>query len=587
MKRLLPILLCLALLSGCTAAEQNTATQPQETAATQAPSLVSLYDSAHSVEQQTAGAVRAYQLGQGEYSTLLSMGDSVVAVSADGILTAVRGVNGEVAATGMAELPRDWDLSHIIANDQGVLYFAQESREIVALDLHLQPRQRSPMPEDSQGDPLLQSGGEVFYCKGSEIWALNLQSGISRLVRQHSYQEQTLTGSYFDDTTVGCRVKDDQGREQTLYLLSKTGEVIRTDMEGFALNTRGRSYFATGDGQYVFGSLDTEPMCLYPVEETTVGLPEQDCAIGYISTETGLRLACYDLSTGKRTAQVDLPVMDGVTAIAGDGTAVWLLAGSTLYRWEITANTGDETVYTGPRYSAENPDTEGLAQCQEQAQQISQTYGLELYIWNDAAASTKAYGTKPEYRVSAAQESLDAIEALLKKFPADFLPKTGKTVFYLVQSLENGEPAAQYWDGTTNCVVLDTGAPAESFLWGLGFGVDTRVLGNSRDFDTWDDLNPKGFQYTFDYETNAQREDADKYLDAFINQRAMSFRTEDRSYIFAYAILPEGQTFFENKTLQKKLTRLCEGIREAYDWEDSPEIFPWEQFLEEPLAKEA
>ncbi len=590
MKRLIAILLCMVLLSGCTAVQEPVPTQTDVTE-TQAPKPVSLYDSGNPVEQQTEGAVRAYPLGEGAYRALLPMGDTMVAVSADGILTAIRGKAGEVTATGMADISRDWENDHMIATPQGILYFARESREVVSLDLHLQQVQRYPLPKDSQGDPLLQGSGQVFYCVANQIRGLDLQTGVSRLVREHSYETQTLTGSYFEDTVIGCRVEDESGKEQTLYLLSKTGEEVRRDEEGFVLQTWGQAFFAgapTEPAQYVFGNLTGEPMCLYPQETEVKGIPEQNAAVGITAGETGMTLSYYDLLSGKRTAEVTLPGIESFTAMAGDREAVWFLADSTLYRWEVTdAAVGDETVYTDVRYTEENPDMAGIAACQEQVQRLRETYGLELYIWEDATYPTKEYGTKPEYRVSVLQDSLNAIERLLQKFPADFLKTTGSTAFYLVASLESGEPAAQYWNGAMSCVVLDTGSVEESFLWGLGFGVDTRVLGNSRDFDTWDELNPRGFQYTYDYEDNAKREDAEKYQHAFVNQRAMSFPTEDRSFIFAYAILPEGGELFAEKAMQKKLVRMCEAIREAYGLEDSPEVFLWEQYLEVPLAKEA
>lgn len=64
----------------------------------------------------------------------------------------------------------------------------------------------------------------------------------------------------------------------------------------------------------------------------------------------------------------------------------------------------------------------------------------------------------------------------------------------------------------------------------------------------------------------------------------MSFPTEDRARIFMAAMQANNAELFAKETLQEKLLCLCEGIREAYNLEDSTEVFPWEQYLEEPLA---
>jgi len=131
----------------------------------------------------------------------------------------------------------------------------------------------------------------------------------------------------------------------------------------------------------------------------------------------------------------------------------------------------------------------------------------------------------------------------------------------------------------------------QSFLWGLGWALDARLLGNSRDLDNWDELNPKSFSYTYDYAQNAERENADDYLDpdsrCFVDQESMSFPTEDRARIFVYAMAEDTEEYFTSERMQKKLRRICLGIREAYGLDESTEVFPWEQYLEKPLAKKA
>ena len=126
-------------------------------------------------------------------------------------------------------------------------------------------------------------------------------------------------------------------------------------------------------------------------------------------------------------------------------------------------------------------------------------------------------------------------------------------------------------------------------MWGLGNAVDTRVLGNSFDYDKWDDLNPWWFEYTYDYEKNLQRSNPEKLLEGsdryFTDLVAMSFPTEDRSRLFANALLADNAEMFESSAMQKKLRSICIAVREAYGWEDSTEVYSWEQYLKKPINK--
>ena len=53
--------------------------------------------------------------------------------------------------------------------------------------------------------------------------------------------------------------------------------------------------------------------------------------------------------------------------------------------------------------------------------------------------------------------------------------------------------------------------------------------------------------------------------------------------IMEYAVEEGFAASFESEIMQKKLRTLCLGIRQAFDLQDSPEIFPWEQYLKTPL----
>jgi hypothetical protein len=47
---------------------------------------------------------------------------------------------------------------------------------------------------------------------------------------------------------------------------------------------------------------------------------------------------------------------------------------------------------------------------------------------------------------------------------------------------------------------------------------------------------------------------------------------------------PDNSAMFQSETMQNKLNMLCRGIRDAWRLEDKKDIYPWEQYLTEPIA---
>ena len=589
MKRLLPMILLLLLLTGCAAG--NTAETAAPTENTQAPTApaVQLYDPDSAAEAATGGAVRAYPLGDGDYTGIYPMGEKLLVQSADGVLTLLQGEEGQVAATVLTQLSQEG--SRIAVSDSFIYCYYPDSRVVVTLDSGLQEQQRVKLPEEAQSGPVLQATGQVFYCVGSDIRAFDLASGVSRLVRQHSCTAQTLTGSFFDDTVIGCRLEDESGSVTQLYLSAETGEKFPSDTGTHTFYTGGSWYFGVcpenTDHPYVYGTREGETMCLYPREDTLLPVLEAGGVAGAAVNAEGLKLSFYDLSAACRTAEITIPDAGLPEAVASTESYVYMISQGVLYRWTVADTpVADDSLYTGLRYTASQPDTAGIADCKLRAQSLRDAYGLNLYLWDDAEDGAGEYCQTEEHRVSVMTAAMDDLEEMVSTFPEGFLSKAGVS-FYLVGSLPDGANKAQFWDAGGCHVVLTGEDTLKSFLWGLGFAIDTYVLNHCREFDNWDDLNPSGFRYTYDYEENALREDWEEDLDCFIDLESMSFPTEDRSRIFVYALLPEGAEYFRQRDLQDKLEQVCEAIREAYEWERSSEVYPWEQYLEDPLAREA
>ena len=64
----------------------------------------------------------------------------------------------------------------------------------------------------------------------------------------------------------------------------------------------------------------------------------------------------------------------------------------------------------------------------------------------------------------------------------------------------------------------------------------------------------------------------------------MTVPTEDRARIIDCAITEGNEELFASKTMQNKLRQFCVGLRNACGWKKDSRSFPWEQYLEKPLA---
>lgn len=596
MKKLIAICLALVLLCGCSPAPAQDPLQDTQVSANDKPgtALVSLYDADNPAEDVTNGAVRAYPLGDGSYSGLLTYGDKLLVVSDSGDITMLQGETCEIAATAATDLSSDWSRSDLYTGANGIAYYTTSSMEVVLLDDQLHVAARIPMPEDMQGKPVIQlDQGQIFYCTVGQIRVLDIPTGISRMIRSHESLSQELLGSFFDGSVIACMVVDASGEERMVYLNAETGEKLYENRVWGNLHTMQDRYFAKipviNGVQTLFGQRDGQIMRLEVPQWETVPVLEMDGVVGYTADETGLQLAYFDLQSGVQHAGVSIPGVQAPTAVVSDGSFVWFLSGKTLYRWETdkSLNRGD-AVLTSQMYTKEAPDTEGLAQCQSRADQLEQTYGFTLNIWQEAQTAAARFDAVGEYQTHAIHGAIDAMEEVLSKLPVDFLATTGDVRIHLVQGLPSGDTCAHYWEnGAYNLVLAGTDI-ADWLLWGLGNAVDTRVLGNSFDYDTWEELNPWWFDYTYDYEENLERSNVDDLLEGdgryFTDLVAMSYPTEDRSRLFANAMLSGNEEMFASSAMQKKLRCICIAIREAYDYQEHTEIFTWEQYLSKPIA---
>lgn len=595
---LFPLLLSLLLFSGC--APQN---PPEETTAAVSPAFEAAQpaQTVLSIEPLSDdGALRQYALSQ-PVSGFLPMGQGLLVFSGSdaATLTLLDPESREALAvyeTGTALTPDNFTVQ--VLND-GISYFDSASMETVVLGSTLRQIRRISAPEDMTGAPLLSADGRsLYYCTPEAIRVLDLDSGISRILKEAAYPVQGLSGLLMADSILQVSITDTDGSWRTLFLSSQTGQLLQ-ECEGNVLPeaAEDRFFVRSPEGSILFGKTGEAAMTLHPLryDADVFFLPGTYSAVTAAVDEDTAILELYDLETGGRRAELTLKetLFPWNVCQTADG-AVWFLAGEDiprLYRWDADASpVSDLKQYSSPYYTREEPDYEGLAACSLYAQEIGAKYGVEILIYKDAVAVEPwDYHLEYEYQASILRRELEALDRRLSHFPEGFLKTLAQTFTALriciVRSAEgspeSGSPEAvsgiQFLDGYDAYIVLSTNHDTEYALYHeLCHLMETVVLTHSTAYDRWDNLNPEGFQYG-DYPEDSPylQEDRAFFIDAY----AMTHPKEDRSRIFEYAMTEGHEALFRSPNLQAKLKQLCTGIREAFELEDHPERLPWEQYL--------
>ena len=597
MKRLLVIFMAVLMLAGCKKkAPPPAATNPT----TPGEQSSSLYVSNSPVEQATAGAVRMYQPSRDNYRSLIGIGANVLLVGESGLTM----ISADAAGTVITLANPDVATASVVdTHATGIAYYTARTRQLHVLNPQLQVVSQLELPEAALGNPVISLAKyEVYYSSGSEIRALNLNTGISRLLRQQTVANLSLVGAYFDGEVLLCRLANESGPAQLVYVSTETGQTLDAGQGISNLQTNGAAYFADWqDGtvrQSVYGIRGGE------VKAFTAALPEGDAVgratllamhgiVHYREADGSLELSYYHLNTGKCTARITIPGLKTPKKIHSDGTYIWLLTegpDATLYRWDISKSAvTEETVYTDILYTAQNPDTQGLAQCRAVADEYQKRYGVKLLLWQDAVAHADGHTLVAEHKTKVINKMLEEIEPVLAHFPEKFLLKTvekGWLQIAFVQSIDGDKDWVQFWEEGDCWILISAKADAaKALIQGIAYGIDSHVIGNSRKYDTWNQLNPKGFTYS----TTNNAENIKKYLEpatrAFTDPVAATYPHEDRSRIFYNAMLPDNADMFKSAVMQQKLQRVCAGIREAYDLEEKTDSYIWEQYLQTPIAK--
>lgn len=618
MKRitLFVLILCL-LLCGCNEEAPEVTTLPTEQVDTEptdpetAP--VSSYKADSEIETLTSGAVRVYTVEESCYAFAV-MGSDVVVFSGEDntVITKLSGEELYSVAQFQASLDLSGRDASVQVTEKGVSWFDSAVNELILLDASLREISRTKLPEPVTGGITLTADRKTaYFCTEDGIRALDLQTGIGRMIKQMSDPGKYVSHLLMEDTVLVCRIPGEDGNvNTTLFVSAETGETLAQHDGDLTVSGYGGSYYALiPEGAMeamVFGDRSDE-LLLLPSQI----LPDRQWYLESANAAVTLadgQFDCYDLGTGKRVSSLVLPEF-ACEALASAPTGGVYMMGTyqdagILCLWDTAAtSTQDENVYTSRRYTAEKPDTAGLEDCEALARQIGEKYGIEVLTGFDAAAEQPwEYSLAVEYQVPMILRELEELDRRLSVYPEGFLATAAKGTesgivrICLVRQVsgtpESGNPVeldgAGFWIDENAYAAIPVGRTTDNTFYRTMFYVlETRIMSKSRYCYEWEAHNPEDFAYDYHYSAYLER-DTHPYLEgenrAFIDAYSMTFPREDRAVIMAYAMTEGNEEYFRSEILQEKLLAICKGIRKAFGLEKSAEVYLWEQYLKEPIA---
>lgn len=608
MKRFILTLLAAMLLCGCNA-EPNETTEQTIDPFPSAP-IQSLYDPDHTIEEQTQGAVKAFSLSGHTVSGIRFWEDRMLVFTMDEqveltTILLLRGDEPGITHRVTLDCALHPDNITISTDGKALAYYNYQENSIVLLDQALAESRRIRLPDQVTGQPVLSSNLKtLYYSTNNEIYALDMKTGLSRLLKQHSCISQSLSALHFDDTVLEVFLTREDGNSLVVFISTENGETLGSDNALLTISSEKDRYFLR--------RLDST------VTETLLGklggsIQAMDCeagetaypafSIGGLVGVLGSRVRLYDLDTGIIRAEIDLGNQVRVLqALSGPSANVlWLqvLDQQTdtplLLRWDLsTSGTDRSDTFIHDRYTAAQPDTEGLSRCQERADAIGQAWSVKILLGGDFPLP-QGYGYTQEYQVQALTDSLNQLEQALSPLPLEFMKglgtvnKSGVLRIVLVRDILDigGKSTSDmgglhYVSAGDHYILLTVGPELETAaLHQICHVLDSYVYGHTSDYDLWDSLNPKGFSYTGSYAVEAKPEDPNLQgsTQCFISAYSLSFAREDRATLFVAAMTPDNEAQFSASQLQNKLRYMCTAIRKAYNWNKTQIVLPWEQYL--------
>ena len=625
MKRIpILMLLLLAVLPACSLQREPTVLPEETFMADTVPTTIPAGICYPGSEPETSSgdALQSFPLATSDHTGFLFMGSDLLLFSGTERTTLTKYSSGNFSVSAAIQL--NCILSPhgpaVQVCESGITYYDTQAHELVFLDALLEEKQRIKLPDTVDSKIAITADcRRLYYCTDRALRCMDPESGLDRLVKEMNFSGQYVSALHCSDTVVSCTVTTDGGSVRQLYLNAENGQLLAETAGDTEVFTLGNVYFASCRDricqELLTGDSEFGPALLTPDTLKAAVFPALESGNVVLASEgsDSIRLDCYELRSGKRIASLTLehsaPILDLRASAVPE--ALWFLRYDprqdcqVLCRWDPEMSAiSDSTRRLSVRYSPDKPDYNGIAVCREIADTLCQRYGVQILLWTDATAfQPQGHTLTPEYQAPLLQEELRQLETILSLYPEGFLKEAAKSTscgfiqICLVRSIHDSgfedccsdTIGLQYWDDRANAYISIPSQPdlsKQSICHQLFHIIESRVMTVCKAYDSWDNLNPKGFSYSYDDMLTHEQQDS-KWLEgknrAFIDRDSMRYPREDRARIMECAMMPGNEALFESTLMQKKLRQLCLGIREAFGLKSTAKTLLWEQYLHKPL----
>jgi len=622
--RWLVMSLVLILLWGCDAPgepETLPATEPEGTVVATDPTVPSgLYEPGSEPELITSGALQAFPLPFEAVWDIRFLGGDILVFSGSDqtTLTLLSGAERYISARTTLSCRISPDDPSVVITDHSITFYDSFHHALITLDEDLLETRRIPLPESLSGSIVLSPDcRSLYYCTDEGLRVLNPENSYDQLLVRMNFPLQEVTGIHCGGSVLECSISDMDGIFLTRFLSAEDGSLLYEATSCLTLRTEDDFYFAVRDygfvSELIAGSKSFGPSLLYTGQHDPQVLPVLGSHSAVLVTGDGAstQLDYYNLDSGFRRYHLCIPGSpEFKTAAAGAPGDIWLLCydpeigAHILYRWMPSELLDGEESHLLPLTCQNRPIPEEYRQ---QAEAIREKYGIRVLLREDAAAAAPwDYELIPEDRIAFVSYQLSELDRVLSWYPEGFMEKLasgisgGEITICLVREIRgipgtgalDSATGIQYWgsDAGAYLAIASHQNMARNICHELFHVIESRVFSDSCLYDDWSRMNPEGFTYDFDYLQHLSHSTAELVTGenrAFVDLYSMSFPKEDRARIMEYAMMPGQQELFSSPILQQKLRVLCLGIREAFGLNKYTEPLLWEQYLAEPLGKNA
>lgn len=602
MKQLVIALVIALTLSGCGQSDGNAATTQPETASTTPEPTQAFYLPTAPVERGTAGAVRVYDMEE-PIDGIAPLGENLLVYTNEKTLSLLDGTSLEVLRQRELDTEVSWDAASSLISGGQIGYFDAASNSYVILNDDLVVVSTTEIPSQIESEPIITTDFQTIYYSAEDgIRAMDLSTGVSRIVRQEYTQVLSLDGLLFGNSILCYTRLGANDSEQTCFIDANDGRIYYTATYDAPMFHWDNWYAAAPQIEYPLGSFqriitgtrEGELHMLCPKQGWDDLLsPGGPLLITQSLNTVGLSLTCYHLETGSLIAEVTLPQLDKVFAggcIQGNLVWLWNHSGTEFYCWDMDETPPKEQLSALKKFSSVTDSLEtALTDQLQRAQALADLHGIHITLTEDANRTQGLdYTSVPDYRPEFYEKALDLLEDTLQKLPSGFLKRVGERTgsgtmqihlvddFDPVTGLRPGKGSCEFIDGGVT-IHISMGPDLERiFFRELGNAIITRINSTGNGLESWTSLNPSDFQYT------TAPDDNSPYLtqgeNYFTDSTAMKTARDDQAQVFLYAMLSDQQAVFASEPMQEKLAVLCELIRSTYDLSAETPL-PWEQYL--------